>query len=89
MQRETLGQRRRRSWGPLRRNLKRASLLPLSAGRHVFSVATGFLLIYYPFGNGVIHAFVPSLLVYACMLRFRQHCGTLAWLVAFPYLILA
>lgn len=58
-------------------------------GRHAFSVVTGFLLIYYPFGNGCIHAFVPSALVYFCMCRFRTHCGTLAWLIAFPYLILA
>ena len=55
----------------------------------MFSTVTGFLLVYYPFGNGCIHAFVPSLLVYACMRRFRQRCGTLAWLIAFPYLILA
>jgi hypothetical protein len=55
----------------------------------VFSTVTGFLLVYYPFGNGCIHAFVPSLLIYACMRRIRQRCGTLAWAVAFPYLILA
>jgi hypothetical protein len=45
------------------------------------------LLIYYPFGNGCFHAFVPSLLTYIAMARFRRHCGTLTWLVAFPYLI--
>lgn len=58
-------------------------------GRHPFSIVTGFLLIYYPFGNGCIHAFIPSTLVYVCMLRFRTHCGTLAWLIAFPYLIVS
>ena len=69
-----------------------APLSPVAAhraGRHAFSVIAGFLLIYYPFGNGCMHAFVPTALVYFCMLRFRSHCGTLAWLIAFPYLILA
>lgn len=57
------------------------------AGRHWYAVITGFLLIYYPFGNGCFNAFVTALLSYGCMLRFRQHCGTLVWLIAFPYLI--
>ena len=65
------------------------TLTPAAAGRHLFSSATGFLLVYYPFGNGCIHAFVPSLLAYLFMRRFRQHCGTLVWLTAFPYLIAA
>lgn len=49
----------------------------------------GFSLIYYPFGNGCIHAFIPSLLVYLSMRHFRKHCGMLAWLIAFPYLVMA
>lgn len=61
----------------------------LPAGRHVFSLVSGFLLIYYPFGNGTFHAIIPSLAVYVCMRRFRRSSGTLAWLIAFPYLILA
>lgn len=56
--------------------------------RHWFALITGFLLIYYPFGSGVMHAFVSSTLVYLAMAAVPSHCGTLAWLIAFPYLIL-
>lgn len=62
--------------------------LPTPKSRHLFSVLSGFLLLYYPFGNGVFHTVVMSALTYLFMLRFRQHCGTLTWLVVFPYLIL-
>lgn len=61
---------------------------PLPAtGRHLYAIITGILLIYYPFGNGVFHAFVPSLVTYAFMLVARKQCGRLAWLVDFSYLI--
>ena len=63
------------------------SLLLLPAARHVFSIVSGFLLVYYPFATGVFHAIVPTSLAYFFMRRFRQHCGTLTWLTAFPYLI--
>ncbi|KAL6777134.1 LPT1 [Auxenochlorella protothecoides x Auxenochlorella symbiontica] len=56
--------------------------------RHWYAVITGFLLIYYPFGTGVLHALVPSSLIYLAMCAFPTHCGTLAWLIAFPYLIM-
>ena len=59
----------------------------LAAARQVFSIVTGFLLIYYPFGDGCLHAFATSMLVYACMRFNRRRCGTLAWLVTFPYLV--
>lgn len=61
--------------------------IPIS-GRHVFSLVTGVALIIYPFGSGCMHAFVPATLVYACMRQARARCGTLAWAIAFPYLIL-
>lgn len=57
-------------------------------GRHIFSLVTGVALIIYPFGSGCMHAFVPAALVYACMRQARARCGTLAWAIAFPYLIL-
>ncbi|KAL4442125.1 hypothetical protein ABPG77_011386 [Micractinium sp. CCAP 211/92] len=63
--------------------------VPTVKGRHIFSLASGFLLVYYPFGNGSFHAVIPSLAVYICMRYFRRTSGTLAWLIAFPYLILA
>lgn len=56
-------------------------------GRHWFAAITGFILIYYPFGNGCFHALVPSILTYLAMVNFREHCGTLTWLITFPYLI--
>lgn len=59
------------------------------AGRHIFALVSGFLLIYYPFGNGCFHALIPSVLAYAAMRRYRARCGTAAWLIAFPYLIMA
>lgn len=61
---------------------------PKPAGRHIFSLVTGVALIVYPFGSGCMHAFVPAALVYACMRHACSRCGTLAWLIAFPYLIL-
>jgi lysophospholipid acyltransferase len=60
----------------------------VAAARHVYALVTGFLLIYYPFGNGCFHALVPSLLTYVAMVRIRQHCGTLSWLVTFTYLLI-
>ena len=63
-----------------------SSLRPLSA-RHLYAVITGFLLVYYPFGFGVIHAAAPSALVYLAMLLVPSACGTLSWLISFPYLI--
>lgn len=62
--------------------------VPSPRGRHVFSLVTGVALIIYPFGSGCMHAFVPATLVYACMRQARARCGTLAWAIAFPYLIL-
>lgn len=61
---------------------------PQLTARHVFSLVTGVALIVYPFGSGCMHAFVPAALVYACMRLARSRCGTLAWAIAFPYLIL-
>lgn len=55
--------------------------------RHWYALITGFILIYYPFGNGCLHALVTSSATYFLMVAFRQHCGTLTWLTAFPYLI--
>ena len=48
---------------------------------------TGFALLYYPFGNGVFHLFVPTILTYLVMLQFQDSSATLSWLVNFTYLI--
>lgn len=60
---------------------------PPRAGRHIFSLISGVALIAYPFGASCLHAVVPAVAVYACMLLQPQRCGTLAWAIAFPYLI--
>lgn len=48
---------------------------------------TGFALLYYPFGNGVFHLFVPTILTYLVMLQLQDYSATLSWLVNFTYLI--
>lgn len=55
--------------------------------RHLYSFATGVALLYYPFGNGLVLALIPSLLTYLAMWRIREYASTLAWLVDFTYLI--
>jgi len=55
--------------------------------RHLYSLITGLLLIYYPFGGGIIHIIISSTLVYLYMKYLPHNAGTLAWLTAFPYLI--
>ena len=57
------------------------------AGRHIYATVTGFALLYYPFGNGVFHLFVPTILTYLVMLQFQDYSATLSWLVNFTYLI--
>jgi len=57
------------------------------AVRHIYALITGFLLVYYPFGFGSIHAVVPSTLVYLAMLIMPSSSGLLAWMICFPYLI--
>ncbi|KAK9810978.1 hypothetical protein WJX73_003119 [Symbiochloris irregularis] len=55
--------------------------------RHIYSVTTGLALVYFPFGNGIVLAVLPSLLTYVAMWRIREYASTLAWLVDFTYLI--
>lgn len=55
--------------------------------RHLYSFITGLLLIYYPFGGGIIHIMISSTLVYLYVKYLPRNAGTLAWLTAFPYLI--
>ena len=61
--------------------------LSFPAGRHIYATVTGFALLYYPFGNGVFHLFVPTILTYLVMLQFQDYSATLSWLVNFTYLI--
>ena len=57
------------------------------AGKHIYAIVTGFALLYYPFGNGVFHLFVPTILTYLVMLQFQDYSATLSWIVNFTYLI--
>mmetsp|Transcript_19134 Transcript_19134/g.57764 ORF Transcript_19134/g.57764 Transcript_19134/m.57764 type:complete len:484 (-) Transcript_19134:1770-3221(-) len=62
-------------------------LIKTPRARHIYAAVSGFALIYYPFGAGVLNAFVPTALAYLTMWRVRQHCGTLTWIIAFGYLL--
>jgi hypothetical protein len=57
------------------------------AVRNLYCLATGGLLIYYPFGSGVIHVFPPAFLTFCTLHIVPRKAGTLAWLICFPYLI--
>ncbi|KAF8073163.1 LPLAT1 [Scenedesmus sp. PABB004] len=54
--------------------------------RNLFSTVVGFLLLYYPFGSHVLHGVITSLATYLVMWLIPRKCGTLAWLICFPYL---
>ena len=58
------------------------------SGRHLYSIATGALLLAYPVGlASLLHLAAPAAAVYAVMRQIRPHAGTLAWTLAFSYLI--
>ncbi|BDA41335.1 Lysophospholipid acyltransferase 2 [Coccomyxa sp. Obi] len=61
--------------------------VPTVKGRHIYAIITGFALLYYPFGNGVLHLLVPSILTYLVMLQVRENSATLSWVINFAYLI--
>ncbi|CAK0783622.1 hypothetical protein CVIRNUC_006821 [Coccomyxa viridis] len=61
--------------------------VPTAKGKHIYATVTGFALLYYPFGNGVFHLFVPTILTYLVMLQFQDYSATLSWIVNFTYLI--
>lgn len=61
-------------------------LILLVAARNLFSTVVGFLLVYYPFGSHVVHGVVTSLVTYVLMWQIPRKCGTLTWLLVFPYL---
>jgi hypothetical protein len=55
--------------------------------RHIYSLVTGFLLVYYPFGSGVLQALLPIVLTYMAMLLVPRSAGKLGWVICFPYLV--
>eukprot|EP00798_Chlamydomonas_sp_ICE-L_P020731 gene20731-27546_t len=62
-------------------------LIRSPTARHIYAIVTGLALVYYPFGSGVLQAVYPSVLTYLVMVIFPSNCGSLAWLINFPYLI--
>lgn len=59
---------------------------PCETARNLFSTVVGFALLYYPFGSHVAHGVVTSVATYLVMWLVPRKCGTLAWLICFPYL---
>lgn len=58
------------------------------AGRHVYSIATGLALLYYPFGNQVILTLVSCMMVYVAILATPQLAGKLSWTLSFVFMLL-
>ena len=54
---------------------------PNNVLRHVYAITTGFCMLYYPFGAGILHLLVSSSVVYALMVVTPRNCGTLSWFV--------
>lgn len=59
----------------------------LLAARHLYAAFTGTVLVYYPFGAGIIMAFPPAVLTYLMMSLAPRQAGVLSWAVNFPFLI--
>lgn len=55
--------------------------------RNIYSLLVGLLLLYFPFGSGILHCVFTSWLTYFVMWLIPRKCGTLAWLINFPYLL--
>ena len=73
--------------GPSLACIDKIHVVAIRTGRHLYSAVTGFLLIYYPFGNSAFALLFPSAVTYLAMLRLRQHAATLSWLVTFSFLL--
>ena len=55
--------------------------------RHLYAVATGILIIYYPFGSSIMHVLPMAVAAYLAMLLAPRRAGLIAWCTVFPYLI--
>jgi hypothetical protein len=60
---------------------------PRPPARNAYAFVVGALLLYYPFGSGTLHCVFTSLTTYFIMWLIPRKCGTLAWLINFPYLL--
>ncbi|GFR42985.1 hypothetical protein Agub_g3984 [Astrephomene gubernaculifera] len=80
----------------LRFTLALFATIPLAAGvrlfrnptmRHLYALVTGLLIVYYPFGSGVILVLPMAVAAYLALLLAPRRAGTIAWATVFPYLI--
>lgn len=55
--------------------------------RHAYAIATGLLLLAYPFGSGIANLAVPAVATYALIAQLPAHAGTLAWCLDFSFLL--
>ncbi|KAG2485077.1 hypothetical protein HYH03_016174 [Edaphochlamys debaryana] len=55
--------------------------------RHLYAIITGVLIIYYPFGSGIIHVAPMAVAAYVALLLVPRYAGVLSWCTVFPYLI--
>ena len=62
-------------------------LLPKTAARHAYAIATGVVLLAYPFGSGVANLAVPAVTTYALLAQLPAFAGTLAWCLDFAFLL--
>lgn len=58
-----------------------------ATARHLYALVTGVLIVYYPFGSGIIHALPMAICAYLALLVAPRRAGTIAWCTVFPYLI--
>lgn len=55
--------------------------------RHLFAIASGMLLLYYPFGGQVAHIIPCAAVSYLAMALAPRAAGKITWMFCFPYLV--
>lgn len=55
--------------------------------RHAYAIATGLVLLAYPFGSGIANLAVPAVTTYALLVQLPAFAGTLAWCLDFAFLL--
>lgn len=59
----------------------------LNPARHAYAIATGLILLAYPFGSGIANLAVPAVTTYALLAQLPAFAGTLAWCLDFAFLL--
>ncbi|PNH06620.1 hypothetical protein TSOC_007004 [Tetrabaena socialis] len=55
--------------------------------RHLYSLAVGVFIIYYPFGSGIVTVLPMAVAPYLALLLAPRRAGSIAWWTVFPYLL--